>query len=358
MQQKTKRSHNEKLKRILDNIANLEPKRYTELYDHINSTNEWGDVGKGTTYLRRHFNFANTRRSNKRYWIDRGWNYEYAEKQAKHYIIKFGLRSPFSIEFWLDKINPETQTKYTPVEAEIKRNSQRPICSDYWVAKGYTNDDAIKKAKLVKQENGKKGSLRSKQASSKERRERSCRCEEFWVARGYTKEEAMHKINRIQAESWKSHTPSERNDRITRWQETLNNKPEEEISRINKAKMANGYCISKNEKSLFETLLPLFPSLDTQLTLKTDERRYIYDIHAKNKIIEYNGDFWHANPAVYDETFINKRSKKSISEIHESDAKKLDFARSKGYNVLVIWEHDFKLNKEETLSKCIQFLKQ
>ena len=37
---------------------------------------------------------------------------------------------------------------------------------------------------------------------------------------------------------------------------------------------------------------------------------------------------------------------------------KIQYAESQGYEVLVVWESDFKINKEDVIKKCIQFLTQ
>jgi len=103
----------------------------------------------------------------------------------------------------------------------------------------------------------------------------------------------------------------------------------------------------------------VFSNITNQLTLYRDNKKYyIFDINLNNKIIEYNGDFWHANPTIYNESFINKRLKKTAQEIWDKDQNKIQFAKDQGYNVLVVWEHDFKNNKQKVIDECITFLKQ
>lgn len=77
---------------------------------------------------------------------------------------------------------------------------------------------------------------------------------------------------------------------------------------------------------------------------------------ANNKIIEYNGDFWHSNPDVYRHDYVNPRTKIKAVDKWALDSIKIRYAQSQGYEVLVIWERDFKNNTEETIKKCIQFL--
>jgi G:T-mismatch repair DNA endonuclease (very short patch repair protein) len=44
--------------------------------------------------------------------------------------------------------------------------------------------------------------------------------------------------------------------------------------------------------------------------------------------------------------------------IWEKDSKRISILENRGYRVLIIWEYDFKKAKEETVKKCIEFLKE
>ena len=85
-------------------------------------------------------------------------------------------------------------------------------------------------------------------------------------------------------------------------------------------------------------------------------RRFMYDITYKNKIIEFNGDFWHMNPSIYDENYFNKISKIYAKDKWEIDKIKIECARKNGYDVLIVWEHDYRKDKENTIQKCLNFL--
>ena len=47
----------------------------------------------------------------------------------------------------------------------------------------------------------------------------------------------------------------------------------------------------------------------------------------KRKIIEFNGDYWHANPAIYNSGWVNSVIRKSATQIWDSDAVKLMVAK-------------------------------
>ena len=72
----------------------------------------------------------------------------------------------------------------------------------------------------------------------------------------------------------------------------------------------------------------------------------IYDIYIPkyNLLVEYNGDYWHCNPKKYSEDYFHSKKNKTAKEIWEYDKNKLDLANQRGYNYLIIWESDYKLN--------------
>ena len=88
---------------------------------------------------------------------------------------------------------------------------------------------------------------------------------------------------------------------------------------------------------------------------KKENKPYYYDFSYKNKIIEYNGDFWHANPKIYKDDYLFKDGS-SASDVWERDKKKIDFAKKSGYDVFIVWDNDYKKDKINILEKCLNFL--
>lgn len=76
------------------------------------------------------------------------------------------------------------------------------------------------------------------------------------------------------------------------------------------------------------------------------------------KIIEFNGDKWHANPKDYNPDDIPMPgfiAKKAL-QIWEEDMLKNNKARRKGFEILTIWESEYVKNKEKTIWKALNFL--
>lgn len=68
-----------------------------------------------------------------------------------------------------------------------------------------------------------------------------------------------------------------------------------------------------------------------------------YDmVDTNNKlIIEYYGDYWHANPKKYASDFIVKQSGMTAKEIWEHDQIKNLTAMNRGFKVIIVWESDY-----------------
>jgi hypothetical protein len=130
----------------------------------------------------------------------------------------------------------------------------------------------------------------------------------------------------------------------------------------------NSNRYSKISKACFdkikETITDLIYYGPNELTwaatgdLKKIQRAVSPDLFYRGKIIEFNGDTFHANPARFKENDHPHPYNKKITakEIWEYDKIRLDYYVSKSYNALVIWELDFKQRPQEVISQCIQHL--
>jgi G:T-mismatch repair DNA endonuclease (very short patch repair protein) len=54
---------------------------------------------------------------------------------------------------------------------------------------------------------------------------------------------------------------------------------------------------------------------------------------------------WHCNPNKYDFDYLNVKKNKTSKEIWDYDKNKLYLVKKNGYNCIVIWESDYKKNK-------------
>ena len=84
----------------------------------------------------------------------------------------------------------------------------------------------------------------------------------------------------------------------------------------------------------------------------------IYDFNLGNKILlEINGDYWHANPAIYkQDDLFEKIGNKTASEIWEKDSKKIKYANEQGYDVITLWESETKCNDEKIAERIKELI--
>lgn len=80
----------------------------------------------------------------------------------------------------------------------------------------------------------------------------------------------------------------------------------------------------------------------------------VYDIKHKDCIIEFNGDYWHANPKLFEDTAEIRG--KSAKEIRERDMLKLKTVEEQGFRTFVVWESDFINNKQQTIEKVAKWI--
>ena len=69
----------------------------------------------------------------------------------------------------------------------------------------------------------------------------------------------------------------------------------------------------------------------------------------RKKVIEFNGDFWHANPELYEKN--DGIFSKTAENIWEYDKRKKQEMADRGYDVRIVWEGEYKKNKEKVLNE-------
>jgi hypothetical protein len=82
----------------------------------------------------------------------------------------------------------------------------------------------------------------------------------------------------------------------------------------------------------------------------------VYDIKHKNCIIEFNGDYWHANPKIYKDTAMIRGI--NAIDIRNRDILKLRTVEDLGFRTLVIWESEYRSDKENIIKKVIKWISQ
>jgi very-short-patch-repair endonuclease len=92
--------------------------------------------------------------------------------------------------------------------------------------------------------------------------------------------------------------------------------------------------------------------------MTSDKKYYFYDfVDTENKkCIEFNGNYYHMNPVKYKVDDFNKRLNLIASDVWKRDKEKIDFLISEKYEVLTIWEKEYKENPQYVIMQCLDFL--
>jgi len=109
-----------------------------------------------------------------------------------------------------------------------------------------------------------------------------------------------------------------------------------------------GKRTSKYEKEIFEYLkIKLINMIvDSNGFIDLKKRKTFPDILINNNIIiECYGDYWHCNPSFFNSDYYHKQIRKTAKEIWENDSERVKLLNSYGYNVIIIWENDYKTKK-------------
>lgn len=290
-------------------------------------------------------------------------------------LKKLGVNIPkgsaYSKQYWLERGLDENK-----IEDHIR--TLRPVNVEYWLKNGYTEEESI-----LQIEGQKMVSLRGciarfgeKEGTKKWEERENKRSEigkkgsaniQYWLNKGYSENEAKIKLS-IRQSTFSLEKCIEKygkeeglikfNERQIKWQKTL----------YKNGKLKSGY--SEVSQELFNKLIEkvdvndinyfLFAKKGGEFVLSDDNGFYRYDFtDLKNKkIIEYNGDDYHGNPNKYKaEDYPNPfRKDLTAKDIWDKDERKKLIANNKGFEVLVVWDSEYKKNKQEIIDKCKNFL--
>lgn len=280
--------------------------------------------------------------------------------------------SAFSVNYWIKR-------GLSVEDSRLKVKEMKPNLIEYWLSRGFSVEESklqtelhlmnTERAFIIKYGSD-EGVRLFKEKKIKEGKLHSPRSIDYWVNKGYSNEESKNKVSEVQnkfslvkciekygdEEGLKVFT-----ERQNKWQKSL----------LNNGNMKLGY--SKISQELFYSILETydveyrdkikFATHNGEFKINNPKGGvYVYDFIdvVSKKIIEYNGDMYHANPKKFKENDTPhpyRKSKTSI-EIWESDKNKLDVANDNGYEVLVIWDSEYRWgNKEKVIKKCLKFLK-
>lgn len=344
----------------------------------------------------------------KEYWIKKGYSEDEALEQLNKIKENISNKNKgHNKEYFINKFGD----KYT---TNLRKKS--PLCKEYWIERGYNENEAIDKIKNLQKNNSSKvknyfkptrEALMSKGIDpDKHNRSKSRFCLEFWIKRGYTEYEAKQKISDIQhnislknknhvsnktVSYWlkKGYTEDEAKQRISELQSTFSLEKciekygesegykhwKERQEKWQKSLHENGNLhigYSGVSQELFNELLKYYPddekdyvfyaSKNREYSIKNPDNNYYYaydftDLN-RRKIIEFNGDIYHGNPNKFKPNDTPNPFYKNLTtdDIHKKDEEKLKIASTNGFDIMTVWENDYRTNKNNIIEKTLAFL--
>lgn len=127
----------------------------------------------------------------------------------------------------------------------------------------------------------------------------------------------------------------------------------------------DNFCLSRNltdrnqsnlEILVFNELILHISNLDISVRL---ENLYFgpYDFgnKQKRKLIEFYGTYWHTDPRKYNDDFFHLQRRLYARQIKSRDQAKRTYAENNGYSVKVIWEQDWKSDKNLIIEDIKRF---
>jgi len=345
-------------------------------------------------------------------WQMKRWNI--SEEEAIDKITKmkksFGISRPYSIEWQMKKWNISKEEAILRIENSKNktRNTQKsmsdfdfkamsPKNPEHWIKKGFQKDEANDIAK--KQVKDMQLSCIIKRKEHPENYKASYNTNiDYYIKKGFSEDEAIEMVKNRQATGRldkfierygeKEGTKKWR-ERQVKWQKTLQEKPQCEKDRINKLKgntlenmitkwgkvdgtekynnwlnRINKFYSNISQQLFYKLLENIIDKENVKFTTHNGEKViqqknncYLYDFCYKRKIIEFNGDKWHANPILFNENDMpNPYIKITSKEIWEHDKIKNNIAKDKGYKILIVWESDYIKNEQKIINECLNYL--
>lgn len=290
----------------------------------------------------------------------------------ENFIKRFGDAGEEKFKIFSDKAAKQfEQTRNTYGSRTFSR-----FCVEYWIRKGFTEEESTLKISEIQKENN---------ILFKDKKEKNPELYigmynsslEYWINLGFTEEEAKLKLSERQSTFSKEKCIEKygEDDGVVRWQErqdkwqnTLQSRDDYSDIVIRRT-VSFGY--SKISQEFFWELynnisdyikqLTYFKELNHEIGDYSKELKigFLYDFIIKNRIcIEFNGDLWHANPNIYKETDIPTpwAGNKTALEIWNKDKIKVDLLTQKGYSVYVVWESEYKNNKQKIIDTYLHII--
>lgn len=183
---------------------------------------------------------------------------------------------------------------------------------------------------------------------------------QYWINKGHTEEESILKVkerNNVNTlEKYIERADGDVELGTERWLD----RNERWLASMKNSRMYNGY--SSVSESLFSQVNAQFGDLlygkdEKQIRCATKNFRVDCFSPSNGKIIEFYGDYWHANPVMYEVGTVIKVTGVLVEERWRLDSERVKMLNEKGHEVLIVWESEYMKDEQAVIQRCIDFLK-
>lgn len=338
------------------NLSDIQLKKYYDSY--LKTENEGRDpfTGNETQFIgftKGYSVFDGSEESNKK---------KIASSTVEYWVKVKGYTREDAIAYLEDKHTRSVKKANETKQNFMAENPERRFLGGYskrkWELMGYSPEEAQRKYEEVR--NSREPKLKESLSKVNWAGKRKGQIE-YWVNKGYTEEESKVKVKESQStftlekciQKWgKKEGTKIFNERQDKWKKSLQaNFEKEGDGRSPSSKFANEIITQLCDYLKIEK-----PAKEKWMMCKKTGKAYSYDFTYGKKIIEFNGDYWHCNPKIYEADYFNKNKGLTAKEIQEYDTIKNQLAKNHGYQVLAIWESDWLKTPKQTIEKCIKFI--
>jgi hypothetical protein len=317
------------------------------------------------------------------HWINKGLSEEEAKEKVKdlkertnRYCVGFWMRKGLTEFEAKNKISEIQKNNASKVD---QKNKPNPTRLDYWIDKGYD----IETAKIKLKERQSTFSLKKcifnygEIEGNKKYQERQSKWQktlnenndktELDKKRGLSKEKFIEKHGQFEFDKnidAKKFGCSKEGliekfglefyeKRINNLKNTIKNRGFNKYSKISLELFLE---IEKNIKSKC-----FYGKNEKIIQFYIDEKYFCFyaDFICGKKVIEFYGDYFHGNPELYDKDKIigSKYKHFRVEDAWKKDLDRINLIKNEGYDILIIWENDYKKDKEKIKNKCVEWIK-
>lgn len=238
--------------------------------------------------------------------------------------------------------------------SDIQKNGSSIFTKKYWIKKGLTEQEAQIKVSDIQRKNCKK------HLEKNNLKECSHFSKLYWLKRGFTESQSIEKVSKIQSEL-SSRSPKFLGHKRTDEQKIkISLSMKKLIDRVGKSKWAKHFGeVNGRSKIEFSCFKFIKENIESKLKANQYINNYIVDMVVNKKVIEFYGDYWHANPRLFsseDKMYKDNGKILSASDIWEKDSLRIKNIEKLGYRTLIIWEGDWIKNKNECVEKIKNFI--